>query len=309
MSTSEPPLLSKKSPPASTQKTSQTRHLLPRATSHLDPDAAPFQTLETSGLDAEKIILLQTAVVTLYNPEHPERRMIVVFDSGSQQSYVSQEAVEHLGLKGCGSKVLSIVTFGEETGLKRRCEVVRIGGERKHGLQSQELTLLSVQFICGPVQGITRTELQSRCLPLAQLDLADPCQSNISRCPAILIGVDQYWSFVTGEVIKCANGPVATQTTLGWVVSGPVMGSPSVQPSANLITRVLRTSSDYGQREEGRRLERKLRAFWDLESLGILDDNHDLYDQFHQIVEFRDNRYVVSLPWKHPLKPCLTTTN
>ena len=38
----------------------------------------------------------------------------------------------------------------------------------------------------------------------------------------ILIGYDQYWNVVTGEVRKGTSGPTAINTILGWVLSGPV---------------------------------------------------------------------------------------
>ena len=115
----------------------------------------------------------------------------IVFDSGSQQLYVSQAAVERLGLKRCVSKVLSIVTFGEEKGRRRQCDVVRIGIRRKHGLQPQELTLLSVPFICGALRGISKSELKTRHPKLAQLDLANHNQSTVDPAgPVLLIGLD-----------------------------------------------------------------------------------------------------------------------
>ena len=204
-----------------------TTHLLAKSTSQLNPDAAPFQSLAASVVDEERIILLQTATVALYNPKCPESQMegTIVFDSGSQQSYVSQAAVERLGLKRCGSKVLSIVTFGEEKGRRRQCYVVRIGIRRKHGLQPQELTLLSVPFICGVLPRISRSKLKTRHPQLARLDLADYNQTTVDPAgPVLLIALDHYWSFVTGETIKCIYGPVA--------------GKPEDQASANLVTRV-----------------------------------------------------------------------
>ena len=38
----------------------------------------------------------------------------------------------------------------------------------------------------------------------------------------ILIGGDFYWSFVSGNISKGRTGPIALETTLGWVLSGNV---------------------------------------------------------------------------------------
>ena len=37
----------------------------------------------------------------------------------------------------------------------------------------------------------------------------------------ILIGVDQYWELTTGKTHRGSEGPVAVETELGWVLSGP----------------------------------------------------------------------------------------
>ena len=43
-------------------------------------------------------------------------------------------------------------------------------------------------------------------------------------------------------------------------------------------------------------LEDQLRAFWDLEALGIRDKERTLYDNFAEAVKFEDGRYKVPLP-------------
>ena len=40
----------------------------------------------------------------------------------------------------------------------------------------------------------------------------------------ILVGSDNYWKLVTGDILKVENGPTAMQTRLGWVLAGPVEG-------------------------------------------------------------------------------------
>jgi len=41
-----------------------------------------------------------------------------------------------------------------------------------------------------------------------------------------------------------------------------------------------------------------LRKFWDMESIGVLDTDHTLTDEFLNCVQFCNNHYEVSLPWK-----------
>ena len=52
------------------------------------------------------------------------------------------------------------------------------------------------------------------------LDLADDPLDETHEID-VLIGSDFYWEFVTGEVVRGEEGPVAINTTLGWMLSGP----------------------------------------------------------------------------------------
>ena len=102
------------------------------------------------------------------------------------------------------------------------------------------------------------------------------------------------------DIMKVVNQePSSNSHQPGLGYSGPVVTRPRVSTSTNLVTHVLRVPST-NEKEEGRQLERKLKAIWELEFLGILNREHDIYDQFHQIVRFQDRRYAVSLPWKEP---------
>ena len=38
----------------------------------------------------------------------------------------------------------------------------------------------------------------------------------------MLIGSNFYWNFVTGNVAKSSEGPVAVDSKLGWLLSGPI---------------------------------------------------------------------------------------
>ena len=66
----------------------------------------------------------------------------------------------------------------------------------------------------------------------------------------ILIGSDQYWQIVTGEVRRGESGPTALHTRLGWVLSGPIQSSTrDCDPSVNLVssTHVLRCAAEPSQ--------------------------------------------------------------
>lgn len=98
------------------------------------------------------------------------------------------------------------------------------------------------------------------------LDLAD-CSSGHSQLEVdILVGSNQYWDLVTGEIRRGQTGPVVINTVLGWVPSGPAMSSDQDQPSTSLFN-VLRVNSST---QDMQTLDDRLKLFWDLESLSVL---------------------------------------
>ena len=142
---------------------------------------------------------------------------------------------------------------------------------------------------------------------LSGLQLADYLTETTPADVDILIGSDQYWQLVTGEVRRGDSGPMAIYTRLGWVLSGPVEGSTrESDPLVNLVssTHVLRCASEPTQ-PENNDLIGELKRFWDLESLAISSSEQSVYSQFINTITFWHGRYKVRLPWKdtHPILP------
>lgn len=61
----------------------------------------------------------------------------------------------------------------------------------------------------------------------------------------------------------------------------------------------------YSPEDSKQDLDSKLKAFWDLESIGIKSNECSVYQEFEKMITFKGNRYEVSLPWKqfHPKLP------
>ena len=245
------------------------------STFELNPTALPFSpgtNLEPSQavgsnptstlhVENENAVLLQTACAVIFNPTnhdfHEEVR--VILDCGSQRSYITNSLRKRLQLVSEGKKAMSIMTFGSTKVRHEACDLVRVGVRAKES--DFELRLLSVPHICSPIASMPVETCRSKYSYLRELDLADTLPDGELE---ILIGSDYYWKVVTGEVIQGSHGPVAIYTRLGWVLSGPVPHFDGSY-STNLITHVLRVDSGPTFRE----LDRRLKAFWELESLGI----------------------------------------
>ena len=121
----------------------------------MNPAASPFQPSTSTALwaNGSKAILLQTAQTTAFNPTSPEksRCIRIVFDSGSQRSYVTEQVVRCLSLATEGEQLLTIMTFGSNKEQARVCkEAVRLGLTLKDGTTKQ-LMLFAVPTICEPI--------------------------------------------------------------------------------------------------------------------------------------------------------------
>ena len=190
--------------------------------------------------------------------------------------------------------LLPLVTGKEKS---QSCEAVRIGISIKGG-QSRRIMAWTTPLIRGPL-ACTHTQVCPSEYNLRPEEVNFPDTSTNSLVqPEMLIGMDQYWSFATGEIIHHPKGPTAMNTLFGWVLSGPMTAVDVTLPSTSLVTHVLRGSSEC--KGDNRKLERQLHAFWELESLGIADTECTLLEQFQNVIEFQDGQYRVSLPWKDP---------
>jgi len=120
----------------------------------------------------------------------------------------------------------------------------------------------------------------------------------------MLIGSDYYWEFMTGETVRGRDGPVAVNTTLGWVLSGPAETTGQRKSTVSLVTTHTLRADGITTQE----LDNTLQSFWELESLGIQEPSNSVSDQFASTIHMKGGRYEVSLPWRSAMTHCLTTT-
>ena len=147
-------------------------------------------------------MLLQTAIAEVYNPKNPSStlKLRLILDSGSQRSYLTEEAKNSLGLTRVKHQDLSIATFGASKGDPRRCEVVRVGIVTTSS-HDEILVLLIVPHICEPLSAQPITTCSKMFPHLSSLTLADTPSSDTPLTVDMLIGSDFYWQLTTGEVI------------------------------------------------------------------------------------------------------------
>ena len=147
----------------------------------------------------------------------------ILFDSGSQRSYVSEELARRLGLKVLRKENVVIKTFGrnDESELSR-LNVVRF--KVRHRSQRgivKCVQALRIPSLCSPLSNQCFSETK-RFELLASLDFAEDFVNDSPDDVQIVIGCDLYHSFFTGRTIYRRNEyPTASESILGWVLSGP----------------------------------------------------------------------------------------
>ena len=240
-------------------------------------------------------MLLQTARTSLHNPSAPHISIGVrlLLDSGSQRSYITEEARILLKLEPSREQLLEIATFGASDGQRKVCEIVNVGMQ---GYSPMSLSLYVVPTICNPLASQPIATCIEQSDLFKDLEFAYYSDGSSTLRVDVLIGCDYYWELVSGDVRRSEHGPTAVHTKFGWVVSGPNHAkSHSVCAATLMTTHVLRTDT---KRLETVSLEEQLRSFWELESLGIQQEEKTLYNDFTSNIAFSQGRYQVTLPWK-----------
>ncbi|XP_077536022.1 uncharacterized protein LOC144148346 [Haemaphysalis longicornis] len=114
----------------------------------------------------------------------------------------------------------------------------------------------------------------------------------------LLVGCDHLWQLMTGEIKRYSGnaGMVALDSVLGWMFQGPLSLSTSVNLTMNTcVLRVIALAEP---------ADSIMQKFWELESIGIVDQDNtineatDVLCEFKRNVKFKEGRYEVALHLK-----------
>ena len=173
----------------------------------------------------KKTVLLQTAkAVACDMGESNKVTVRILFDSGSQRSYMTESLKHRLKLVAVKKEKLHLNTFGDDHFKSQECEVVRVKITKPSMNETIVIDVLSFPTIYTPLPPMIKVDPYP-CL--RELELADDSRDKPSAID-VLIGSDYYWTIVTGEVMRINGGPTAMSSKLGWLLSGPTQGSPGL---------------------------------------------------------------------------------
>ena len=237
--------------------------------------------------------ILQVAKVTVRGPKE-SHRVHILFDSGSDKSYISQNLVRKLGLKPDGTVYHRYAVFG--------------GGRSAESLRNvYKFGITCVDMSCLTLTGI---EVPTICAPLSRPHIPKSIMQKFSDLPLaecdhgevhvdVLIGLDYYWDIVMDEIVRVpGHNAVAQRSLVGYILSGQVLTEGS-KGQSTMTSHQLYCLNDVSDKE--------LRQFWDLDVIGISAKDDKLVEdpvltEFNERVEFIDGRYCVNLPWKKGMK-------
>ena len=274
-----------------------TASVAPKVYPH-SPDApAPLNANATSWVGktgSGEDVALQTALAKVKGVKK-ECTMRILFDTGSHKSFIAAEAVDKIGLPVVRRERLGIQAFGSKEAEVRVREIVDVC---LAPLDGRERVVVSC-YVVDEVSCIPNVhpEVVRNLYPhLKGIWFSDVCRSEDTLAVDILIGSDAIWEFQEGTSIRGGPGePVAVKTKLGWVLSGPLkIAGKKFKPVSSAVVNFL---PSVNQGVDKRSIEGNVNRLWDLETLGIRQDD-EVHETIKDDILFTGNRYSVGLPWK-----------
>lgn len=247
--------------------------------------------ISVSNVPNIKQVLLKTILVKVKS-NVGERTVRVLFDDGSQQSYVKSTVAKALKCLEHGKYFERNTLFGGVLSNVEERTVYQIQIESLNGKVKRNLDLPAKKQLTGEIlkipDGPWMEELKQR-----DIDIND--YNSSGEDVDILIGADLHPFLVLDQSINLKCGLKAVKTIFGWTILGPV-------PTQNnfVTSHALSLATEQLDNE-------KLKNLWDLELIGIQDsaikksqEEKDILAQEHfnrTVDRSNDGRYIVALPW------------
>ena len=249
-------------------------------------------------------VALQTACAVIIGEGVPQK-VRVLFDAGSHRSFFTARIAQLAQLPMSRQDLLAISTFGQSSRDVKLRDVVHVrvsalGGEKVFNVEAYVVPEIST--------------IQNNHVEYAKFDyphlkglwFSDVSKKGDEMVIDVLIGADYLWNLQKGCTIrgKC-DEPVAVETELGFVLSGPMKGRGTCSDSH--LAQVNFISSSIEKQESLKDVHR----LWDLETLEIRDTEDEVHETFKNSISFNGIRYSVRLPWKegHPELPSNYSTS
>lgn len=282
----------KPSAPATTDFSATPPHG-PSSSAPLSVSATPFFNGATSHVDHRSTVLLGTARVVVEGPDGKKIEVRALIDNCSQPSFISQGLRERLSLTCASTNATVSAVGGVQAVTSQTLTEFKI---RPHfnSRFSCDVKALVVPRVCNYVP--PQKHMVSDLLYLSHLNLADPQFLDDTEID-VLLGAEIHARIIQENIVRGKPfEPVATATSLGWLISGPI---PLLNSFVSNTVSLHCTSNP---------IDFDLQRFWRQEELPskvkiVHPDDEKCEEHFVQNVKRdSDGRYIVRLPFKSPEK-------
>ena len=262
-----------------------------------DVSSASKPTVPHIGISHEqkvgKSTVLQTAKVKVCTNSGKSVWAVIMFDLGADTTYVSQKFVKRVKPKWVTSRYTSYSVFGSNKSRDSQERNVYEMNLTDNEGQNHSLCAVEVMSICPPLrrQRVSDEVMRS----LSHLKLAEDYGHDRDLTLDILIGVDNYWRFISTNNVLRFDDLVAHESVFGWVLSGSCLRS----HEENVSHQMLCINANV--------CESDLHNFWNLENIGIYPEKDNppkekVLETFQDTIEYVNGRYEVALPWKNEVE-------
>ena len=247
-------------------------------------------------------VVLQMATTFAFGDNRGKKVPVnIVFDGGSQRSFMSKELQRKLGLEPQKTEKLNVNTYGSEMYVKTFSDRVTINLEVNDEVVS--ICALSSPAVCLPLASNVDIASYPHLQGLVLVDNSSACRKRVD----ILIGEDHYYDIVIGEIIRGSAGPAAISSKLGCFLSGPVSFSDENNGksfhtvndvvNANLVLDILPCREEVIDESCG--IVDAIDRFWKHKDMGVGQEETPSDESTMKIEHDNHNEhYQVSLPWK-----------
>ena len=155
----------------------------------------------------------------------------VLFDEGSQRSFVTKALANTLELQPYQQEYINLLTFGANCQLNHQVDVAMVNLLTKSG-DTVSLSVFVVPHIPMPLQStsISVNHLTFLCNP----QLAHPLTADREFEISLLIGADHYWDIAGDHVVR-GMGPTAVESKLGYLLSGQIQPKDTQSTTVNVL--------------------------------------------------------------------------
>ena len=217
-----------------------------------------------------------------------------LLDPCSDQSFIRQDVTQALHLDGPPVQI-EVAGITGMTDSKKDRKLITTKLFSRDFNKEIEVNLVEMPIICKPIArpAVSHHVLSNR--NLRNLQLADSYDNKETREIHLLIGLDHYYSVITGRIKRGINQPVAVETMFGWMLVSDSQNE-KLKSKQNITTMFISTETEQSLHED-------MRKFWELEeeivSKPVKPENEAAIRKFYESVTYDSDakKYEVGLPY------------